>query len=340
MQTKSRELWLDNIRALGCLFVITAHLTESLVRADVLSGNGLFWWSFYVMHSYTVQIFFFAGGFVYQKYKRDGGWPEHLRIVKNRLFNLCIPYVSLCLLIYLLKSLFASLVNSPIEEPLWVTLLVLPPNQMWFLPVFALCYVVTPTFSSRRQSVLWLGLAGVAKAIYSTGMVQGTELVYWYFLDFWFFFVLGMIVAQEKWKVDGKISALGVLALPVSVVGFLYFPDNGFYYLVMGLLFMLLMVAISRWCIRSNRFFALLAKNMMYIYLLHTMCAAPVRLLLLLLGIRQALVHLAAGILSSLLIPLALSFVIRKIDWINFIFSPSAALAARARKKEARHACH
>ena len=100
----------------------------------------------------------------------------------------------------------------------------------------------------------------------------------------------------------------------------------------------MLMVAVSRWLIRDNRFFALLAKNMMYIYLLHTLCAAPVRLVLLAIGIRQAPVHLLAGFLASVLIPLILAYVIRKIFWINLIFSPSAALAARARNKEGRAA--
>ena len=331
---KKRELWLDNIRAVACLLVVTAHLTESLFRVDVLKGDGLFWWIFYVIHACAVQVFFFVGGYVYQKYKRDGGLLQHVRVAKNRVFNLCIPYVSLCIIIYVLKSLFASLVNSPIDEPLWVSLFLVPPNQMWFLPVFAICYVVTPTFSSRRQSMICLVLAGILKAIYATGVVQGVELVYWYFLDFWFFFILGMIVAQENWSVDGNISAVGVLALPLSVVGFLYCPDNAFVYLLVGLLFMFLMAAVSRWCIRENRFFALLAKDMMYVYLLHTMCAAPVRLVLLALGIRQAPIHLVMGLLASVLIPMELACVIRKIDWINFIFSPSAVLATRARKKE------
>ena len=336
---RKRELWLDNIRAVACLLVVFAHLTESLFRVDVLKGDNLFWWFFYVVHACAVQVFFFAGGYIYQKHKCERGRSQHLLVAKNRLFNLCIPYFSLCTIIYVLKSIFGSLVNSPIDEPIWVSLFLLPPNQMWFLPVFAICYVVTPTFSSRRQSVIFLLLAGFLKAIYATGVIQGTELVYWYFFDYWFFFVLGMIVAREGWRVDGKISAIGILALPLSVIGFIYCPNNALIYLLVGLLFMLLITAISRWFIRENRFFSLLAVDMMYVYLLHTMCAAPMRLVLLKLGIRQTAIHIVVGLLSSVLIPMGLACVIRKIGWIHFIFSPSTALAARAREKGASESC-
>ena len=36
---KKREQWLDNIRAMSCIFVVATHLLESLVRSNVLEDN-------------------------------------------------------------------------------------------------------------------------------------------------------------------------------------------------------------------------------------------------------------------------------------------------------------
>ena len=79
----------------------------------------------------------------------------------------------------------------------------------------------------------------------------------------------------------------------------------------------------------QNRFWGLLARYTLPIYLMHTLCAAPLRVLLNRLGIHQVPVHLLAGLFFSFAGPIFAAWVTEKLRWPLFFLYPNRVLAQR-----------
>lgn len=59
------------------------------------------------------------------------------------------------------------------------------------------------------------------------------------------------------------------------------------------------------------------------IYLLHTICAAPVRSLLLHFGVQNPVVHIALGLAASFLLPMAAGHIAARVPVFNFFLYPT-----------------
>ena len=59
------------------------------------------------------------------------------------------------------------------------------------------------------------------------------------------------------------------------------------------------------------------------IYLLHTICAAPVRSLLLHFGVQNPVVHIVLGLAASFLLPMAAGRIAARVPVFNFFLYPT-----------------
>lgn len=65
-----------------------------------------------------------------------------------------------------------------------------------------------------------------------------------------------------------------------------------------------------------------LCKYTMPVFLMHTMSAAPVRIILTKLGIYNAVIQLGIGLASSFFIPVVVAKIINHIKWMEFFIYP------------------
>ncbi|GHV12237.1 hypothetical protein AGMMS49938_04370 [Fibrobacterales bacterium] len=143
----------------------------------------------------------------------------------------------------------------------------------------------------------------------------------WFVLGMAFCF-FGMVKATVPWKV---VALLG-LFLPVSAI----LAYSGFITTGLRPLLTLWGVAFSVFlflkCSKENWFpqntVKWLAKWTMPIFLLHTICAAPFRALLLKQGIYSVELHWIVGIAASLVLPIAIGWVAERSVYLNFFFAP------------------
>jgi len=70
----------------------------------------------------------------------------------------------------------------------------------------------------------------------------------------------------------------------------------------------------------------LLSKYMLQIYLLHTICAAGIRIILLKLGMTSFLIHFLMGTIFSFAIPIACALIAERIKGLNIVFFPSKTI--------------
>ena len=75
---------------------------------------------------------------------------------------------------------------------------------------------------------------------------------------------------------------------------------------------------------KLRRALNLCSRDTFPIYLLHTICAAPVRSLLLHFGVQNPVVHIALGLAASFLLPMAAGRIAARVPVFNFFLYPTS----------------
>ncbi|WP_317298177.1 hypothetical protein [Clostridium fessum] len=128
-------------------------------------------------------------------------------------------------------------------------------------------------------------------------------------------------------KVQGTIC--GLLFMILSVVVYKAGISGGVIPFAMGLLAcvaVILMVAGGK---RFGRGMDFLAKYTMPIFLMHTLFAAPMRSVLLKLGIGSSVIHVVLGLGISFIGPIFAAWIMKKTKWLEFFLYPNKFVKIR-----------
>ena len=140
-------------------------------------------------------------------------------------------------------------------------------------------------------------------------------------------FVLGMSISAfdvklKSERIQGMIG--GLFFLFFSILTYVSDIHNDVVAFALGLLacasVVALMVGFEDNFGRCMDFFA---KYTMPIFLMHTLFAAPLRVVLLKIGITNTLIHVILGLSVSFLGPIIAAWVMKKIKWLEFFLYPN-----------------
>lgn len=317
--TKShdRVLWVDEVKVFACILVVLGHFLQSMTKAGILPTTNLYLWFDRTIYYFHVQLFFICSGFLYQRYSNVidiGSWTRN---VQHKAYVLGIPYLVFTTATWLLKTVFMHDANNEVGG-LVDTLFLHPMAPYWYLYVLFFIFLVTPTFRSNRAAWIGLTLAFIAKVITMT--IGGTEIyALSKTLTYAIWFVAGMCIAWFRIQLTRK-RVLGVLCaiafLAGSVVAFrleitaepILFPLG-----ILACIAVLLLIAGNENVIDGISVVRLLSRYTMPIYLMHTLCAAPLRVMLTKVGVTSAVPQVIAGILASFAGPILIDVIYRQL---------------------------
>ena len=80
---------------------------------------------------------------------------------------------------------------------------------------------------------------------------------------------------------------------------------------------------------KSGKAMGFLAKYTMPIFLLHTLFAAPMRSVLLKMGVTNAAIHVALGLGVSFAGPIVAAWIMKKTKWLEFFLYPNKLMKNR-----------
>ena len=186
-------------------------------------------------------------------------------------------------------------------------------------------FLVTPTFSSVKVAAIGLMVALIAKVLVLTG---GGDSVYAVstVLSNEIWFVLGMCVCvfnvQPKGKkVQGMIY--GLLFIILSILVYTEKISGNVVSFAMGLLACVAVIMmVAGFEKKFGRGMDFLANYTMPIFLMHTLFAAPLRSVLMKVGIENAVVHVVLGLGISFAGPIIATWIMKKTKWLEFFLYP------------------
>lgn len=316
--SREREFWVDYVKVFSCVLVVLGHFFQSMVKANILPDNNLYQWFNTTIYYFHVPLFFICSGYLYQRYSKVESFGTWGRNVVKKAITLGIPYFVFSFATWVLKTVFSGAVNNEIGG-LADTLVMHPASPYWYLYILFLIFLVTPTLKSRKGAITLMGLALIAKAI---RIIGGYSVLQIYaiskFTENWIWFAIGMTIAlfgvdRLKRTLTGLVIAAIFLALSI----FLYKNGNGWVSFGLGVLACIAVIMIVSGS-HKMRMLDYMASYTMPVFLMHTLFAAPVRTLLIKVGIGNAAIQVVAGILISFIGPVIAMEIMRliKIDWI------------------------
>lgn len=330
-----REIWVDYVKVIACALVVLGHFFQSMTKADILPETALYQWFNQTIYYFHVPLFFICSGYLYQRLSKVEDISSWGRNVLKKALNLGVPYLTFSFATWLLKTLFASLTNTRIGG-LFDTLFLYPTSPYWYLYALFFIFLVTPTFRNKTMATISLAIALLLKIL---GIARGHGIqAISYILANEIWFVIGMCLSVweankyiEKKRMNVPIATSVIFAV-LSVLTYkadIQYKIVGF---LMGLIaccsVIVLIVGIFKDGKRSA-IFGYLAQYTMPIFLMHTLFAAPIRAMLIKIGIQNAVVHVGLGLLVTFFGPIVAAEIMKKSKWLEFFLYPGKFIKIR-----------
>ena len=326
---RTREKWVDDVKVIACILVVLGHFFQSMTKANILPENDLYGWFNTTIYYFHVPLFFICSGYLYQKYSKVNSVGSWYRNVAKKALALGVPYVTFTTATWVLKKVFSSSVNDQIGG-LGDTMFLHPTAPYWYLYALFFIFLVTPTFSSVKVATVGIIVALAAKVLILTGMGYSVYAVSTVLSnEIWF--VLGMSICAFDIQLKGKSkqgTIGGLLFIALSIVVYTAKISGSVIPFAIGLLAcvaVILMVAGGEKR-RFGRGMDFLAKYTMPIFLMHTLFAAPMRSVLLKLGIGSSVIHVVLGLGISFVGPIIAAWIMKKTKWLEFFLYPNKIL--------------
>lgn len=328
---KAREKWVDDVKVIACILVVLGHFFQSMTKANILPDSNLYKWFNTTIYYFHVPLFFICSGYLYQKYSRVNDLISWKKNVAKKALALGVPYVTFTTATWVLKTVFSGSVNDQVGG-LGDTLLLHPTAPYWYLYALFFIFLVTPTFSTMKTTVIGLIVAVVAKMLVLTGGGTGIYAVSTVLAnEIWF--VLGMSVSTFNVELRGKKlqgTVIGLLFLGLSIAVYMTNVQSLAVSFALGLMscatIILLAVAYEDKFGNAMRF---LAEYTMPIFLMHTLFAAPLRSILMKIGVTNAVIHVVLGLGISFAGPIVAAWIMKKTKWLEFFLYPNKFIAKR-----------
>ena len=165
---RTREKWVDDVKVIACILVVLGHFFQSMTKANILPENDLYQWFNTTIYYFHVPLFFICSGYLYQKYSKVSDFINWKKNVIKKALALGVPYVTFTTATWVLKTVFSGSVNDQVGG-LGDTLLLHPTAPYCYMYALFFIFIVTPTFSTMKTTVIGLIVAVVAKALILTG---------------------------------------------------------------------------------------------------------------------------------------------------------------------------
>lgn len=321
---RTREKWVDDVKVIACILVVLGHFFQSMTKANILPESDLYKWFNTTIYYFHVPLFFICSGYLYQKYSKVNDFISWKKNVAKKALALGVPYVTFSTATWVLKTVFSGSVNDQIGG-LGDTLLLHPTSPYWYLYALFFIFLVTPTFTSLKVTVAGLLVATAAKGLILTGGGTGIYAVSIVLTnEIWF--VLGMSICVFNVQLRGKKlqgTAIGLLFLGLSIAVHMANVQNLAVLFVLGLMActaVILLVATHEE--KSGKAMGFFAKYTMPIFLMHTLFAAPMRSVLLKMGVTNVAVHVVLGLGVSFAGPIVAAWIMKKTKWLEFFLYP------------------
>jgi fucose 4-O-acetylase-like acetyltransferase len=307
---QGRDAWVDYAKAIGILLVVYGHVARGVYNAGIAMDTALYERVDSIIYSFHMPLFFFLSGlFFFHSLNRRG--PTAL--AANKVDTILYPYI-LWSLIQGMTEVWLSRYTTGKATLSEVLSLWDPRVQFWFLYALFLVVMSAIVVYRRDSRPLIIAVLVVSAIAYVYQNRIPSAFHSDYVVKNFVFFALGVWFndLQEQvrrnpmpWAVASIIAFIAVQYVFHVELGLVY-TDKGIASLLVATVSILAVANISILLARTPASWVLaMGSASMAIYVMHILAGSGARIILArLFGIQDAAVHLIAGCLAAVLLPM------------------------------------
>lgn len=338
-----RIIWIDIVKIFACILVVLGHLHMSMMLSNYYAKEAIYYWfPIQTIYTFHVPLFFVCSGYLYQM-KSFGGSiiDDHIKTIISKGLNLIIPYIFFSLVTLLLKVIFSADVNNQ-ATPIIDTILFNPVAPYWFLYALFFLFCVIPRFKKKRYIGIFFLFSLFIKNIYiiNPSLVEILPYAIRMIIINSSWFLFGMLLTNYSLCANRKnkifFSFLLFIAIIISFIFYQHENKDMLGQMIIGWLFVIAIVGLvqlKKWD-KFENIISKLSKYFLPIFLMHTIFAAGIRIIMFKLGIYTLSIHILVGIVFSFIIPIVVYEILKKKWVLFFLIEPSKALFVRRKINE------
>lgn len=329
VKCSTRIDWIDNVKAIACVLVVIGHFIMSMDASNILPYNDVTLWFKQSIYFFHVQLFFICSGFLYSLSILKNEKTNYFSNVLKKLVALGVPYLTFSTVTVLMKMLAGDSVNSE-AGGLIQTLFIEPTAPYWYLYVLFFIFIFVPPIKSKKAVSIALVIGLALKIVMISGIASSIALPYFVtgVMNNLIWFAIGMALTSFEYNPNKSTLIIGCTAIAVftalSIIYYCFSINNKAIAFVLGIIACLgVVLTASSVKSKNNKVTELLTKYNLSIFLMHTIFAAGIRVVLMKLGITSAMIHIPVGITATFIGPIIAQFVMEKIKYLDFFIFPT-----------------
>ncbi len=340
---KTRYYFIDNLKIASCILVVLGHFFMSMTASDIMPVSSVYNIVMQAVYTFHVPLFFVCSGFLYQKSNRVHGFKPYLKNISNKLLNLGVPYFTFTIATYVIKLFFEDSVTTQ-NADFFQTLFVNPSAPYWYLYALFIFFLIIPCVNSKKQAWILFAVSVVFKIIYNICYIKMfvPPYIITSILGRMIWFAGGMLLSFYMDKVSSMrffrpfSFALIAAGTVLSVAFFRQTSNSEVIKTVIGILFTAgsVFASVAFEIPKTRNLSKKLTPYFMPVFLMHTIFAAGVRIVLIHLGMDNIFMHLILGIPAGFLIPAAVYKVCEKLPVFMFFIYPQKAIDCMKKKRK------
>lgn len=328
-----REYWVDEVKIIACILVVLGHFFQSMIDANILQSTALYKWFNTTIYYFHVPLFFICSGYLYQKHSKVDSFRSWTRNVKKKALALGIPYLTFTIFTWTTKTIFSGEVNIKIGG-LGETLISPTTLPYWFLYSLFFLFFLTPTFRNVNTALYGLCIALIAKIIISVVSCHVFIISTIFSNEIWF--VIGMCISSFNIYLKGKILSgimYGICFLGLSIYSFWANVNGSVLSFLMGILACAAIILIVANKEEERKWVDLISNYTMPIFLMHTLFAAPIRAVLIKVGIGTPIIQVIVGLTVSFVGPIITATVMHRTKYLEVFLYPNKVFKEKRKEK-------
>lgn len=332
MDRVKREYWIDDIKIFACILVVLGHFFQSMTKSGILPDGSFFDWFDQTIYYFHVPLFFICSGYLYQKTAMITDISSWGTFIGRKALTLGVPYFTFSTATWVLKTVFSGSVNDR-PSGLLDTLFAHPASPYWYLYCLFFLFVFFIPMHGKRSAAVGILIAAALQAI---GVLYYSPIkLVEYVLNNSIWFVSGMsLYALYPCRKPGRGKAeIGCGIFAVFLVASLAIYQYRISFMGLPVLMGIaacagaVMFAVGRFSGKpQGKICEFASRYTMPVFLMHTLCAAPVRVLLSKIGVHNGFLHVVCGLSASFLGPIILAEIMKKSKWLEFFIYPGKVL--------------
>jgi fucose 4-O-acetylase-like acetyltransferase len=334
----NRYLWVDYAKGIGIILVVYGHVARGIFKAGIQFDPSTYNLVDSIIYTFHMPLFFFLAGLFFLQSNQK---TNSINLIRIKAETILYPYVLWSLIQGGIEIILSKYTNGHIEISEVLALLWKPRAQFWFLYVLFFMFVLS-TLLYRRSNLFWIR----AVFVFSLLMYFIGANIYIAYLpnklsQYFVFFTFGVLAASTMLKNNNPLPGRPIFLSVLFVMGQwvfhwvlkLRFDSNApVEILLIGIISVAFVIVVSqKLCQLNLQWLAYLGQNSMIIYLMHILAGSGCRVVLQkILGVSDTAIHLAAGTVVGLIIPLLVFWLFNRVGFVALFKPPKLLRLGRA----------